>query len=189
MKKNTVVAFVGERTEIIRMYDAIKSMVDIELSSLGQEFVIKSAVDDYVRTIELGTELNAYIGYKNVYWVDPSGQTRVRFKEASDKIKSIKKRGGEMVAFSGYSEVELMTISNRLNYVGIDSVCVLDEKRNEWQLVVKPEDYFESVAIGSKLAEWKFKTVQWNDPTGAPMFNMGKLAHNARTELEDVLEA
>lgn len=187
MNNKKVIAFVGQRAEIVRIYEATKNVANVDIYVVGGEYQLRTSTDDYVKTVAVGSCLMQE--NSQAQWVDPSGTRRFRFNETADRINKIQNKGGVFVAFSGFSQIEISTIGQKLLQVNIPSTCVMNEKTAEWQLMVKPEDYFEAVTIGSKFAEWKFRGVKWNDPTGVAMFNMKELANNARTELDEVLEA
>ena len=186
LKKVTV--FVGERDTILSLYDDIKCYVDAEVVCSDRKCELRVQIADYAKAVGLGSQVVQKKNVNRIAWVSPCGDYVSRFNETATQTTKLVARG-MMTAFSGSSAIEISKVANRLESVGINALATTDERDN-WVVVVRPENYLEAVSIGSKFVDGSsIKEVRWNDPTGAVKFNIDSVARVARTDLDEVLEA
>lgn len=184
----TVKVFIGDKEAIISLYERLSNYLDVDIYCVRDMCELKTSTQDYVRAVSIGSSVVKTQGIKNIACVLPCGTATVRTKELSaEAIKSISM--GTMSAFTSVDDKSLSRVKSRLESVGINST-MKKNKISGWQLMVNPNDYFEAVSIGAKFIDGNdIKQVYWNDVAGDIRFNMDQLAQNARTELDEALEA
>lgn len=184
----TVRVFIGNKEEMLTLYERISRYLDVDMCYVRDMCELRASTQDYVKAFSLGSSVIRTNGVKNVACVLPCGTITVCGKDlSSEVVKNVSI--GTMPVFTGVSIESIARVKNRLESVGIDS-AVKKSKIYDWQLVVNPNDYFEAVSIGAKFIDGnEIKQVYWNDVAGDIRFNIDRLAQNARTELDEILEA
>ena len=186
---SNVKVMMGEKKEILALYNLLKAdgiMVDIYC--FDQVAELRVLPQDYVKALEMGTRRAFQNRFKAVAWVAPDGEIRYRFADTVVKTYNIQKQG-LMPAFSGSSAIEAGRVATYIQSAGIDVVKSVSSV-GTYQVEVKPEDYMKAVNLGAIYANGHHLTsVFWNDPTGAPEFNMATVAQIASNEVVEVQEA
>lgn len=183
----TVKVFIGDSEAISELYDSVSCFLNVDMICTQDVCELRASTRDYVRAISIGTSVIRKNEMSGVACVSPCGTATARIKDLSEVTKRVAM--GSMPAFTGVNTEDLARVKTRLANIGINSV-VKKSKVYDWQLLVRPNDYFEAVSVGAKFVDGNgIKQVYWNDVAGDIRFNVDKLARTARTELDEVLEA